>query len=85
MLDSSTPENGNAIAHDEWPEPATSPTYPIGSGKDPRKVVCRELIDWLAVHVTGVHIGVLHEAADKALDHIEDAMAEDGGDWSLPW
>lgn len=42
-------------------------------------------MDWLAVHVIGVDMGVLHSAADHALDVIENDMAETGGDWSTPW
>lgn len=70
---------------DEWPAPATWLTYPIGDDKDPRKVVARELIDWLAVHVTGVNLSDIQQAAEVALDRLEEAMSEDGGDWSIPW
>lgn len=88
MTQYSTGENDHATAApDDWPEPAYSP--PIGrtrvDDKDPRKVIHQELTDWLSVHVVGVDWRIFNEAADVALDRIEDAMSQDGGDWSAPW
>jgi hypothetical protein len=86
MTNYNTGQNDPAT-QDDWPEPAThwDPWSQYGNDQDPRKFVTRELTDWLAVHVTGVDLRVLHEAAVAALDRVEDAMSENGGDWSTPW
>jgi hypothetical protein len=78
----STPSDGRATPED-WPEPASGVFVPEDDS-DPRSLVAFALVEWLSQHVTNVDIRSCHEAADAALDRLEDAMIDDGGDWRVP-
>lgn len=60
----------------------TATTQDIQHVDNPREIVARDLIAWLAERVTDPDRRALHEAADRALDVVENSLVENGGDWA---